>query len=183
MTTANKNPQKPRKKGQTGAPVLRTGKRGRPTIRTHETAAKICKLLALGRSLQSICRAEDMPDMTNVMDWLEADEKFRQQYARARELQAEFYAQQIIDIADDGHNDTYEDDEGHVHVDTDVIARSKLRVDARKWVAAKLLPKKYGDKAAVEVSGGLSVEAVAAKVRTVSPLLAARMFKRGNNEG
>lgn len=65
---------------------------------------------------------------------------------RAREAQADLLAEQILQIADDGTNDTQTDDEGRVRVDQDVIARSRLRVDARKWLASKMAPKKYGDK-------------------------------------
>jgi hypothetical protein len=123
----------------------------------------------------------DMPGAVAVFDWIHDDAVFAKQYARARELQAELYADEIVAISDDGSNDTYIDDEGKTHVDTDVIARSKLRVDARKWVASKLLPKKYGDKAAVELSGGVSlgITEIAARIQTVSPLLAARFPKKG----
>jgi hypothetical protein len=51
-----------------------------------------------------------------------------------------------VDIADDGKNDTYVDENGKQFVDNDVIQRSRLRVDARKWVVSKLLPKKYGER-------------------------------------
>ena len=74
-----------------------------------------------------------------------------EQYARAREAQADKMAEDILQIADDGANDTYTDDKGNVLTDHDVVARSRLRVDARKWLASKMAPKKYGDK--VELSG------------------------------
>lgn len=94
-----------------------------------------------------------MPSSSMVKRWLAQHSEFRAQYAQAREDQADFYAEQIIEIADDGLNDTYLDDEGNTIVDHDVIARSKLRVDARKWVASKLAPKKYGDKINQEITG------------------------------
>lgn len=74
-----------------------------------------------------------------------------EQYARAREAQADKMAEDILQIADDGANDTYEDEDGNPRTDHDVVARSRLRVDARKWLASKMAPKKYGDK--VELSG------------------------------
>lgn len=152
-------------------------------MRTPEIAEDICQQLIEGKSLRAICRQEGMPDLRTVMRWLEADESFRQQYARAREIQAEVFAEEIVAIADDGSNDTYVDEEGKTHVDQDVIARSKLRVEARKWIACKLLPKKYGDKAdvAVNVSGALSVTAIAERVATVSPLL--ERLQNGTNHG
>jgi hypothetical protein len=62
-------------------------------------------------------------------------------------------AEEILEIADDGTNDTYKDDNGNERTDQEVIGRSRLRVDARKWLLAKMLPKKYGDKIQQEVSG------------------------------
>ena len=94
-----------------------------------------------------------MPSRYSVNRWLATNPEFRNQYAHAREEQADVYVEQIIEIADDGLNDTYLDDEGNTKVDHDVIARSKLRVDARKWVASKLAPKKYGDKITQEITG------------------------------
>lgn len=92
-----------------------------------------------------------MPSVTTVMRWLgeESAADFREQYARARELQADKLAEEILAIADDGSNDTYKDEDGLPRVDHDHIARSRLRVDSRKWLAGKLAPKKYGDKLAV----------------------------------
>lgn len=85
-----------------------------------------------------------------------------EQYARAREAQADKLAEDILQIADDGSNDTYKDDDGNVRTEHDVIARSRLRVDARKWLAGKMAPKRYGDKLDVDakLSGSLTVEVV-----------------------
>jgi hypothetical protein len=90
-----------------------------------------------------------MPGKATVFRWLGANEEFRDQYARAREAQAEALADEIIDIADDGHNDWMERNQGDAAgwvQNGEAMQRSRLRVDARKWVASKLLPKKYGDK-------------------------------------
>lgn len=69
-----------------------------------------------------------------------------EQYMRAREAQADKLAEDILAIADDGARDTYTDAEGNERTDQDVIARSRLRVDARKWLASKMAPKRYGEK-------------------------------------
>ena len=82
--------------------------------------------------------------------WLTAHPE---QYARARDAQADKMAEEILQIADDGLNDTYLDDDGKRRTDQDVIARSRLRVDARKWLASKMAPKRYGDKMQNEVTG------------------------------
>ncbi len=119
---------------------------GRPSEFTRETADLICERLGNGESLRSICRDDEMPSKTSVMRWLSANEQFRDQYARARESQADYWADEIVEISDDGKNDTYKDENGNVRTDQDVIARSRLRVDTRKWLMARMAPKKYGDK-------------------------------------
>jgi hypothetical protein len=140
------------KKADKSAKQIEPAKIGRPSKFTQEVADAICTRIADGESLRKICESDDMPAKTTVMRWLADEEQhkpFRDQYARAREEQADKLAEEIIEIADDGRNDTYKDAEGQIKVDHDVIARSRLRVDARKWYASKLAPKKYGDKLAV----------------------------------
>ncbi len=129
---------------------------GRPTTYTVKKGLEICGLLASGKSLNRICKMEGMPDITTVYAWMIHPE-FSQSYARAREEQADTLSDEIQDIADDGSNDTYIDDKGKQQTDHDVIARSRLRVDARKWIAAKLKPKKYGDKIEMEQKGEIVV--------------------------
>jgi terminase small subunit-like protein len=76
--------------------------------------------------------------------------------ARARELQAELWADEILEIADDGTNDWVERKRCGVDItefDREHVMRSSLRVDSRKWLLARLLPKKYGDKVQAEHSG------------------------------
>lgn len=131
---------------------------GRPSTFTQETADAICTRLAEGESLRKICADDEMPDQTTVYRWLRAEENepFRQQYARAREDQADFYAEQIIEISDEDPATSVESGRGEdapdvVRVDGAAVAHQRLRVDARKWYASKLAPKKYGDK--IEVAG------------------------------
>ncbi len=123
---------------------------GRPSDYNEETALKICERLAEGESLRAICLDDDMPSKSSVFRWLDANPSFRDQYARAREFQADTMADEIQDIADDGTNDWMEKrlNDGSVIevVNHEHIQRSRLRVDTRKWVASKLKPKKYGDK-------------------------------------
>lgn len=85
-----------------------------------------------------------MPEPATIYRWLSADKEFCNRYTRAREDQADTLADQIIEIADDCSRDTISDDDGE-RANTEWINRSRLRVDARKWIAAKLKPKKYGD--------------------------------------
>lgn len=118
----------------------------RPSSFTQAKADLICDLLSDGLSLRQICCMEDMPERNTVFRWLEASPAFQRQYARARELQADHYAEEIIEISDDGSRDYNKDEEGNLIVDHDHIQRSRLRVDSRKWAASKLAPKKYGDR-------------------------------------
>lgn len=114
---------------------------------TQELADAICADLADGKSLREICRAENMPSEAVVRLWaLDNTGGFSAQYARARAIGYERLAEDIIAISDDGQNDTYTDDDGNIRTNQDVIARSRLRVDTRKWMLSKMLPKVYGDK-------------------------------------
>lgn len=128
-------------------------KTGRPSEFTEEIADEICDRISSGESLRRICSDEGMPSKTSVFRWLYNNKEFCFQYARAREVQADSLADEILDICDDGSNDTYTDEEGNVRVNTDVIARSRLRVDTRKWIASKLKPRVYGEKIQQELTG------------------------------
>jgi hypothetical protein len=110
---------------------------GRPSDYDRETALKICDQLALGKSLRKICDDPAMPGFRTVFQWLESNQEFAQQYARAREIQADYLAEEGMDIADS----------------TQDPAKARLQIDARKWFASKVAPKKYGDKITQEFSG------------------------------
>jgi hypothetical protein len=118
----------------------------RPSDFTEQLGADICQQLVEGLSLRAICRKDEMPAISTVMLWLTKHAEFSAQYAHAREAQADTFADEIIDIADDGSGDWITDSDGNRRVDQDCIARSRLRVDTRKWIASKLKSKKYGDK-------------------------------------
>lgn len=127
---------------------------------TQKTADAICERLANGESLRGICASDGMPAQPTVFRWLAGNEEFRKQYAHARELQADTLFDEIIDIADDGHNDWMERNYGEEKrwvENGEAMRRSALRIDARKWTAAKLRPKKYGEKLDVEHSGDLTI--------------------------
>ena len=129
-------------------PSPKKRKTGRPSLYSDKLAAKICERLAEGESLRAICADKAMPSISTVMGWLFDGNhgEFSEQYARAREAQAEIRADEIVDIADDASGDFTADKDGKLVANSEHIQRSRLRVDARKWIAAKLLPKRYGDK-------------------------------------
>ncbi|MCX8566847.1 MAG: hypothetical protein ON057_001574 [Glomeribacter sp. 1016415] len=120
---------------------------------TIALATKICERLMVGQSLRSICAQKGMPDQGTVYRWLEKSEPFRKQYTHAREVQADTLADEILDIADDSTQDMQVDEQGHERVRHEAVQRSKLRVDARKWLAGQLAPKKYGDRIQQNISG------------------------------
>ena len=135
------------------------------TTYSESIADLICERIAKGESLRDICADDEMPARSTVFKWLDENKAFSDQYVRAREAQADLLAEEIIQIADDGANDTYVTDSGEA-VNHDVIARSRLRVDARKWMASKLAPKKYGDKVTNEHVGANGGEIVTRIVLT-----------------
>jgi hypothetical protein len=119
---------------------------------SQEVFDAICEQIAEGKSLRSVCAQDGMPGTTSVMRWLKEDEggALRAQYAQARESQADALFDEILEIADDGRNDwTKANDGGGHEANGENIQRSRLRIDARKWMAGKLRPKVYGDKMAI----------------------------------
>lgn len=130
-----------------------------------EVADKILERLATGESLRAICSDEGMPDRQTVIRWVIEDrDGFAAKYARAREIQAEVWVDDMAAIADDGTNDWMEKVSARGEaigwtVNGEAVARSKLRLEQRRWYAEKLLPKKYGAKLAVEHSGEVGIAA------------------------
>lgn len=113
---------------------------------TQVIADAICERIADGESLRSICRDESMPAKSTVFKWLANVKDFADQYARAREAQADTLADEILEIADETSHDTIVTEKNGEQPNSEWITRSRLRVDARKWLASKMAPKKYGDK-------------------------------------
>lgn len=114
-------------------------KTGRPSKYSDEMAEKICEKIANGRSLRSICAEDGMPTTSTVCKWLIENKEFSEQYARARTRQADYFFEEIVEIADS------------VEADSAAVAKARLQVDARKWAASKIAPKKYGDKSELDV--------------------------------
>lgn len=122
---------------------------GRPSIFSQELADTICERLAEGESLRAICRDDAMPAMSSVFKWLRENETFSQQYARAREAQADALFDEILHIADtpkEGVKTKTLPDGKTEETTGDMIEHRRLQVDARKWMLARMAPKKYGDK-------------------------------------
>lgn len=113
---------------------------GRPALFSEKLALKVCEKIASGQSLRKIAGDKNMPSITTIWTWLDRP-SFAKQYARAREEQADALADEITEISDaiiprgiDGR------------IDSGAVNQARLKIDARKWIAAKLKPKKYGDR-------------------------------------
>ncbi len=107
---------------------------GRPSSYGPEVAEQICARIGRGESLEAICRDEGFPDSSTVRAWLRVHEDFLANYTRAREDQADWFADEIVKIAD-----TEED-----------VNRARVRIDARKWRAGRQKPKHWGDKVTLD---------------------------------
>lgn len=118
-------------------------KQGRPTKFTQELADTICFRIANGETLRAICRDIDLPPST-VIEWTMNNKTFSEQYAQSRQKQADAYADMILDEAFNSHD----------------AQIGRLRVDALKWVASKLAPKRYGDKVEVEQTGTQKIRVI-----------------------
>src|SRR5271163_4862835 len=131
---------------------------GRPSLFTTELGDAICNRIADGESLRSICEEADMPDNATVFRWLSAEQHkdFCSQYIRPREAQADSLVDDILLIADDARNDWMKRDGENAtgyQENGEVLRGSALRIDAHKWLAGKMAPKKYGDKTVNEHHG------------------------------
>ena len=129
---------------------------------TREIGDEICHRMANGESLSQICCDEHMPPRTTVREWvLRNEDGFTDRYARAREALIDHWAEELMDIADDGRNDWEErkgkGGETFIALNKEAVDRSKLRVDARKWYLSKLRPEQFGDKVTNEIKGSLAI--------------------------
>ncbi len=118
---------------------MKTGKEqhesriGRPTLKTPELCAEICRRISEGQTLTNICRDPGMPSWVTVHDWTKSDESFRQAVIHAREAQAVVWAEDVVNISDDDLP-THE-----------AIGRARLRMQSRQWLAGKYNPQ-FADK-------------------------------------
>jgi hypothetical protein len=149
--------KKKRNTHRTGKPI------GRPKCYNKEVGDFICEEIAKGRTLTKICLDTNLPHIMTIHNWKNPLHKryeaaFALQYDNARKIQAEVWADETKDIADDGKNDTYQiynPKRGRIEtfVDHDVIARSTLRIKARQWLAGKHNAK-FSDKVSLTGENG-----------------------------
>jgi len=146
---------------------------GRPSIYSDHFAQIICLRISEGESLRTITQDEEMPDRATIYRWLMKNEEFCNQYARAREEQADTLADEILAIADETPemNPIIDKRTGELiemQMHSAYVQWQKNRIDARKWTAMKLRPKKYGEmvRQNIEDKQGEIVDVTAREVLT-----------------
>tara|TARA_R110002124_G_scaffold195516_3_gene362539 strand:- start:1366 stop:1800 length:435 start_codon:yes stop_codon:yes gene_type:complete len=120
---------------------------GRPSLYSTELAKDICdKISSNSKGLKKLC-AENAhwPNKDTIFTWLKKHPQFADQYAQAKRRQIETFVDEILEIADDSSHDQTTNAQGNVVCNSEFIARSRLRIDTRKWLASKLVPKVYGN--------------------------------------
>ena len=135
---------------------------GRPkAVYDKALCGRVCESIASGMSDSQAAEKEGFNE-----SWLRKlrakQPEFEANYIRARESRAERYAAEIIAIADENPTCEVPDPDGgmSIRVDGAAVQRNRLRVDARKWIACKLLPKVYGEKLDLEHSGEVAIKRV-----------------------
>lgn len=122
------------------------------TVMSQAVMDAICDQLADGHSLRGICEANNMPDRGTVLRALAKNDEWATQYALAKQVGLEAWADDIIDTATRPRigSKTKVVGKGKTKVTEtvtgDMVDRSRLEVDAKKWIMSKLAPKKYGDR-------------------------------------
>jgi len=108
------------------------GTPGRPSYRYDaKQAFKFLEEMAKGeRSMREICTDKGMPSRSLIFHWVRENPEFAALYHEARDIQLHGYVDDTVYISD---------------TETDA-AKARVRIDTRRWVASKLLPKYYGDK-------------------------------------
>lgn len=124
-------------------------KTGRPSDYNQEIATKICEQLSHGKSLRTVCLAEEMPSLQTVYNWFSKHPDFVEQYARAKQESADALAEEVLDIADDMPKKIVGNDKS----DSARVMAERARIDTRKWLMSKMKPKKYGDKIDMTTNG------------------------------
>lgn len=148
-------------------------KMGRPSMYTEELAKEICEQIAMTSvGLNELCKKNShWPDFATLSRWRDRDD-FCQMYQKAKMKQADFLIEEIVTIADDATNDYYTDDDGKERYNSEHVQRSKLRIDTRKWLACKVLPKVYGDK--IHVTN----DTATVNTTVTDPVEAARIYQK-----
>jgi hypothetical protein len=121
---------------------------GRPTIYTRELAEEICcKIATTSKGVRKLSLENNhWPAPSTIFKWRLENNEFSDLYIKAKQNQVEVFIDEILEISDEVSNDQIENDNGKIVANNEYINRSRLRVDTRKWLSAKLCPRLYGEK-------------------------------------
>jgi len=119
----------------------------------EETFKQILLGIEEGNSLRSVLKREGMPTSTAFYDWIDNDKEKSIHYARACEKRADVMFEEILEIAyTPEEGTTTKSTERGLEITTgDMLGHRKLKIDSIKWMLGKMQPKKYGDKAGIDV--------------------------------
>lgn len=123
---------------------------GRPSIYTDELANEICDAIANSvRGLNYLCKKnEHWPVRSTILQWCRDRPRFSDMYTKARQDQADFMADEIIDVAYNKKKDhkIVKDTQGQEKtiVVNENVNRARLKFDSLKYLASVLKPRVYG---------------------------------------
>jgi hypothetical protein len=120
---------------------------GRPSVMTEATKAEILKRIAAGETLMQVCESPHLPERSTVIDYSKRDDAFSADLTRARADWAVAQADIIVGIIDDSSNDWEEKrtfgGATETRLNREAVERSKARVEVRKWLMERFLPKAF----------------------------------------
>ncbi len=127
-------------------------KKGRPTKYNDMLAKEICDTIASSsKGTKKLCSEHShWPCQDTLFTWLKTYPEFSESYAKAKICQIELLVDEILEISDDASQDQYVNEQGILVSNPPAINRARLKVDTRKWLASKLVPKLYGNKIDIE---------------------------------
>lgn len=131
-------------------------KGGRPKIFKQELADEICLRVGKGQSLNKICQDDHIPCRATIYSWMQENNHFLNNYVKAKADSADAHAEKIMELSfmegvDEKDPKYYYDAQGNKRVDAQLL---KVQIDALKWTASKLKPKKYGSDALLAITEG-----------------------------
>lgn len=133
-----------------------TGKTGRPSKFTPEIATTICERMIAGENLVAICLDPKMPPRSTVYDWIANDPAFRAKCDRAREGLADVQDQKIAQLIE--------------KCTPESAPADRVKLAGLQWRAAKMAPKRYGDRIAHEHGGKDGATAIVQELRWLDPV-------------
>jgi transposase-like protein len=118
----------------------------------QQTMTDIVNYICEGKTIKECARKIGVSVVT-VYSWMKKIPKFKEAVQEAREIQAQSYIDDLIEIADDNSDDLIVDDNGKQYPNTAAVARSKLKIATRQKIAGYYSPKVFGDKVDLSLGG------------------------------